>query len=241
MLWRGHGISSGYGMFNVVVAGKRTQVLAHRWAYEECWGPIPEGLEISHLCRQKRCVNPDHLKAVTRQENVWRSHGATAKTFACGHPRTPENTRMSLGSPVCRQCAQRRSRESYQRYKPKRRAEAKANYWKDPEASRARNRAQYQKHRPKRLAEMRAYRAHNPEKFRADRKRYYADHREEILAKQRTDQRWRRLTPTQREAARRTNRAWHYRKKQTAARAAWEAYERAQLAMLGVAALPHAK
>lgn len=42
---------------------------AHRVAYEEFRGPIPEGLEIDHRCRNPMCINPEHLEAVTPQEN----------------------------------------------------------------------------------------------------------------------------------------------------------------------------
>lgn len=44
-------------------------ILAHVWYYEQAKGPIPEGLEIDHLCRVKQCCNPDHLEAVTRTVN----------------------------------------------------------------------------------------------------------------------------------------------------------------------------
>lgn len=46
---------------------------AHRWYYEQHVGPIPTGYQIDHLCNMPRCVNPAHLKAVTRSENVRRS------------------------------------------------------------------------------------------------------------------------------------------------------------------------
>lgn len=48
------------------------QVPAHRFAYEYLFGPIPDGLEIDHLCRNPPCVNPGHLEPVTRKENVGR-------------------------------------------------------------------------------------------------------------------------------------------------------------------------
>jgi hypothetical protein len=45
---------------------------AHRFAYRHFIGEIPEGMELDHLCRNKRCCNPNHLEPVTHQENVRR-------------------------------------------------------------------------------------------------------------------------------------------------------------------------
>jgi hypothetical protein len=54
--------------------------LAHRVSYEFYQGPIPEGHEIDHVwqrgCRSRQCINPEHLEAVTHQENVRRSFEA---------------------------------------------------------------------------------------------------------------------------------------------------------------------
>jgi hypothetical protein len=64
---------SGYGTTTVNRGGRFRTMPAHRFFYEEHVGPIPEGLEIDHLCRVRSCVNPDHLEAVTQQENIRRS------------------------------------------------------------------------------------------------------------------------------------------------------------------------
>jgi hypothetical protein len=48
------------------------RVHAHRWTYEQHVGPIPEGLQLDHLCRVRNCVNPDHLEPVTPRENTRR-------------------------------------------------------------------------------------------------------------------------------------------------------------------------
>ena len=60
--------AAGYGIIGVNCRPR----LAHRIAYEEFVGSIPNGLELDHLCKNKRCVNPEHLEAVTRSENVRR-------------------------------------------------------------------------------------------------------------------------------------------------------------------------
>lgn len=59
-IWTG-GKRNGYGFFNV----RPTTIGAHRFAYIEANGPVPEGLVIDHRCRVKLCVNPKHLQAVT--------------------------------------------------------------------------------------------------------------------------------------------------------------------------------
>lgn len=58
--------ATGYGYTH----GNR---LAHRFYYEEAKGPIPAGLQLDHLCRERLCVNPDHLEPVTPMENTRRS------------------------------------------------------------------------------------------------------------------------------------------------------------------------
>ena len=66
--WTGGRSSAGYGY---ITAGGRKQPV-HRVVYELLVGPIPEGLALDHLCRNVRCVNPDHLEPVTWRENVRR-------------------------------------------------------------------------------------------------------------------------------------------------------------------------
>jgi hypothetical protein len=69
--WRGR-TNGRYGLFTLV----DRNILAHRYAYDEQVGPIPEGLEVDHLCDVKRCVRPDHLEPVTPAENKRRAAAA---------------------------------------------------------------------------------------------------------------------------------------------------------------------
>jgi hypothetical protein len=78
--WFGHRNPKGYGKFGVMYA--------HRWSYEHYKRAIPEGWQIDHLCRNTSCVNPDHLEAVTLEENVRRQHGEPKIYCHLGHQRT---------------------------------------------------------------------------------------------------------------------------------------------------------
>ena|SRR6185369_1455114 len=74
--WTGH-VAKGKakcGLFNIRLRpdGKAHTFNCYRLAYRLLVGPIPEGLELDHLCFNRRCVNPAHLEPVTRQENVRR-------------------------------------------------------------------------------------------------------------------------------------------------------------------------
>jgi len=98
--------TSGYGLF--WVNGHNTG--AHRAVWEEVVGPIPDGLHMDHLCRNPRCVNPDHLEPVTCQENLLRGNTANARNVlkthcAQGHEFTAENTSVTArGKRKCREC-----------------------------------------------------------------------------------------------------------------------------------------
>lgn len=67
--------ASGYGVFRA--NGKATT--AHRWAYEQLVGAVPEGLDLDHLCRNRLCVNPAHLEPVTHRENCLRGEAPAAR------------------------------------------------------------------------------------------------------------------------------------------------------------------
>ncbi len=79
--WIGAVSKCGYGNFKLAGADGK-QVKAHRKVYEDLVGPIPEGLHIDHLCRNPRCVRPDHLEPVTCQTNILRGHSWQARHAA---------------------------------------------------------------------------------------------------------------------------------------------------------------
>ncbi len=117
-LWTG-ALAGGSGQF--WAGGKLVQ--AHRWAYEQANGPIPEGLTLDHLCRNRACVEVTHLEPVTNRVNILRGIGATAlnaRKARCkrGHRFTPENiyTREN-GGRNCRQCKRARDRSRARRIK----------------------------------------------------------------------------------------------------------------------------
>lgn len=103
---------TGYGKVNV----DHKTSLAHRVSYQEFIGPIPEGLDIDHLCRNRKCINPDHLEPVTRRENLARGAGQCSSHCKKGHEFTLENTRIYRNTRRCRICS-RRYHQEYARRK----------------------------------------------------------------------------------------------------------------------------
>lgn len=120
-LWMGAKQPEGYGRFG---AGKGRSPLAHRYAYEQLVGPIPDGLTIDHLCRNTSCVNPAHLEPVSREENAYRGNRNVAKTHCDhGHEFTPANIYVPPKRPQVRECRTCRA-ESSRRYHQARKAVA---------------------------------------------------------------------------------------------------------------------
>lgn len=103
--------TKGYARIRV---SRTTRTDAHRIVYEAVFGPIPEALVIDHLCRNRGCVNPQHMEAVESRENTLRGEGPSAQNARKTHcPRdheyTPENTYISpKGKRSCRTCLRAR-------------------------------------------------------------------------------------------------------------------------------------
>jgi hypothetical protein len=122
-LWTGHGRGKfGYGGIKIGSRGH----YAHRVVYELLVGPVPKGLELDHLCRVPRCVNPAHLEPVTRRENQMRGEAfvsANARKTHCpqGHPYDEANTYINRasGGRVCRACNNDHQRRYQARKKQK--------------------------------------------------------------------------------------------------------------------------
>ena len=99
--WTAATNNRGYGVFGR--GGRRDGIAyAHRWAYEHLLGAIPSGLTLDHLCRNIRCVNPDHLEPVTRAENNRRANPLRDVCMR-GHDLAEAYVRRN-GNRMCRKC-----------------------------------------------------------------------------------------------------------------------------------------
>jgi len=108
------GLVDGYGKFWV----NGRHVRAHRFAYETYVGPIPEGMELDHLCRNRACVNWEHMEVVVHQVNILRGIAPSALNAAkthCpeGHPLDGLNTLIWGGKRRCRTCHREWARKRY--------------------------------------------------------------------------------------------------------------------------------
>lgn len=129
VVWIGRLDRYGYGAFRVSQGGTCREIGAHRAAWLALRGDIPDGLVIDHLCRNRACVNLDHLELVTGAENTRRSplvgraagDAQSGKTECVnGHPFTEENTHLYVSRDgyahrICIACRRQRAREHKQR------------------------------------------------------------------------------------------------------------------------------
>lgn len=102
----GHRDRRGYGRIGAGCRGAGI-VLAHRAAYEDVVGPIPDGLTIDHLCFNPPCCNPIHMEPVTLAENSRRQAAAAKPATHCrkgGHEFTAETTAYRGRQRLCRLC-----------------------------------------------------------------------------------------------------------------------------------------
>lgn len=119
-LWTGRLDRNGYG--RITHEGKSRE--AYRVAYEEFVGPIPVGLHLDHLCRVRRCINPQHLEPVPPIVNNLRGDtfgGINSRKTECihGHPYTPENTGYQARgrSRYCKTCRRISNNANKNRYR----------------------------------------------------------------------------------------------------------------------------
>jgi hypothetical protein len=128
--WQSTLTHNGYGLF--WFNGKH--VLAHRFGWEAQRDPIPAKLTIDHLCRNRRCVNVEHLEVVDLRTNILRGNGTSARNIrkthcAQGHPFNERNTgHRATGVRYCRECGRIRN----ERDRERRNAEKRERYRTDP-------------------------------------------------------------------------------------------------------------
>lgn len=118
-LWTGGLTHDGYGRFyRGLIDGVNRFTIASRFAYEALVGPIPDGLQVDHLCRVRRCVNPAHLRLLTGRENKLAGDTINARNAAkthCpkNHPYDAVNTYLTPdGRRDCRTCRSEAGRRS---------------------------------------------------------------------------------------------------------------------------------
>ncbi len=107
IIWRGAILAGGYGILKI----NSKNMGAHRFSYELFKGPLIKGLQIDHICRNRTCVNPRHLRQVTQKVNLTEnsnSWGAINKNKThCknGHEFSPDNILKSKRNcRICKKC-----------------------------------------------------------------------------------------------------------------------------------------
>ena len=113
-IWQGYVLPTGYGQLII----RQRKWRAHRYMWTMMRGPIPDGLDLDHLCRNRLCINPQHLEPVTRRENLLRGEGfagVNARKTHCahGHPFDGLNTgrRTGRSGRFCLACSREHGRK----------------------------------------------------------------------------------------------------------------------------------
>lgn len=114
-IWKGSMNAYGYGRYRKMSKTKLTSLMAHRAVYEQLVGPIPDHLELDHLCRERACVNPGHLEPVDHQENCIRGLRGPRDFCPKGHPFKGENLYAYGTTKLCRICRADAMRRFYQK------------------------------------------------------------------------------------------------------------------------------
>ena len=102
------------GYSRIRVNGKSIQ--AHRWAWELMNGSVPENLVIDHMCNNRKCILPSHLRAITQQENIMAGLHNIDNRSHCnqGHPFVKENIMVrKSGKRECAECNRIRAKANY--------------------------------------------------------------------------------------------------------------------------------
>jgi len=119
--WLGCLDKGGYGVFCVTIAGFKKTYRAHRIVYETFKAKIPDGLVLDHLCRNRSCVNPEHLEPVTIKENTRRGLSLIplqAEKTRCNRGHLLENKNLYLSGRK-RSCCACRAYNTYKAYNKK--------------------------------------------------------------------------------------------------------------------------
>ncbi len=104
--------TNGYSRIRI----NNKNIQAHRWAWELVNGQIPEDFVIDHICRNRKCVLPEHLRMVTQQKNIMAGLHNINNRSHCnqGHPFVKENIMIrKSGKRECAECNRIRARANY--------------------------------------------------------------------------------------------------------------------------------